>query len=151
MTCTRSCAGAPAPVREKTRMKDWFGMIGHRIELLSGVNFEAMISESGGADPTREGLATVVRMLEQRFEQDVFHARDVGWAMRSAPSDEEDDDAAATPVKPAWTQEEVEQFQDGLQTAMGERKRPAGGVGRRTTGPRGGLGDVCKLWPIGRW
>ena len=47
-------------------------MIGHPIELLSGVNFEAMISESGGADPTREGLATVVRMLEERFEQDVF-------------------------------------------------------------------------------
>ena len=61
-------------------------MIGHPIELLSGVNFEAMISESGGADPTREGLATVVRMLEERFEQDVFHARDVVWAMHPAPS-----------------------------------------------------------------
>ena len=119
------CWKPGVPAREKTRMKDWHRMIGHPIELLSGVNFEAMISESGGADPTREGLATVVRMLEERFEQDVFHARDVVWAMHPAPSNDEDDendDATPTPVKPTWTQDEVERFQDGLQTAMGEKE-----------------------------
>ena len=121
------CWKPGAPAREKTRMKAWYRMIGHPIELLSGVNFEAMISESGGADPTREGLATVVRMLEERFEQDVFYARDVAWAMHHAPSDDEDDDATPTPVKPAWTQDEVEQFQDGLQTAMGEKEETGRG------------------------
>jgi hypothetical protein len=55
-------------------------MIGHRIELLSGVDFESMISESGGVDPMREGLATVVRMLMERFGPYVFYARDVVWA-----------------------------------------------------------------------
>ena len=86
-----------------------------------------MISESGGADPTREGLATVVRMLEERFERDVFYARDVAWAMHPAPSDDEDDDATPTPLKPAWTQDEVEQFQDGLQTAMDEKEETGRG------------------------
>ena len=34
------CWRPGAPVREKTRMKAWHGMIGHPIELLSGVDFE---------------------------------------------------------------------------------------------------------------
>ena len=42
--------------------------------------------------------------------------------MHPAPSDDEDDDATPTPVKPTWTQDEVERFQDGLQTAMGEKE-----------------------------
>ena len=122
------CWKPDAPAREKTRMKAWFGMIGHRIELLSGVNFESMISESGGADPTREGLATAVRMLEERFKRDVFYARDVASAMRSTPSDDDDDaDATPTPLKPAWTQDEVEQFQDGLRTAMDEKEETSRG------------------------
>ena len=124
------CWRPGAPVREKTRMKTWHRMIGHPIELLSGVDFESRISESGGADPTREGLATVVRMLEERFERDVFHARDVAWAMHPAPSDDEDDDAAPTPSKPAWTSEEIEQFQDGLQTAMDKKEETSRGRGQ---------------------
>jgi hypothetical protein len=115
------CWKTGASVREKTRMKAWYRMIGHPIELLSGVNFEAMISDSGSSDPTREGLATVVRMLEGRFERDVFHARDVAGAMmRHTPSD--DDDAASTLLKPAWTSEEIEQFQDGLQAALDKKE-----------------------------
>ena len=115
------CWRPGAPAREKTRMKVWHRMIGHPIELLSGVNFEAMISDSGSSDPTREGLATVVRMLEGRFKRDVFHARDVAGAMmHHAPSD--DDDAASTLLKPAWTSEEIEQFQDGLQTSLDKKE-----------------------------
>ena len=90
-----------------------------------------MISEGGGADPTREGLATVVRMLEERFERNVFYARDVAWAMMHyAPSDDDDDDAAPTPSKPAWTSEEIEQFQDGLQTAMDKKEETSRGRGQ---------------------
>jgi len=121
------CWKPDAPAREKTRMKTWFRMIGHPLELLSGVDFESMISESGGADPTREGLATVVRMLWYRFGRYEFYARDVVWAMYPASSDDEDDDATPTPVKPDWTQEEVEQFRDGLQTAMGEKEETSRG------------------------
>jgi hypothetical protein len=129
------CWRPGAPVREKTRMKAWHGMIGHPIELLSGVDFESRISESGGADPTREGLATAVRMLEQRFKRDAFYARDVASAMRQTPSDG-DADADATPalLKPAWTQDEVEQFQDSLRTAMDEKEETSRG-----------------RWPVDTW
>ena len=116
------CWRPEAPAREKTRMKTWFRMIGHRIELLSGVDFKSMISESGGADPTREGLATVVRMLEERFGRYVFHARDVVLAAHPALPDDEDEATTPTPMKPAWTQEEVERFGDGLQAAMDEKE-----------------------------
>jgi hypothetical protein len=112
------CWKPAAPVREKTRMKSWFRMIGHRIELLSGVDFESMISDSGGADPTREGLATVVHMLDERFGRDVFHADDVVNAAGWTPADK----AAPVLVKPAWTGEEVEQFRDGLRAAMDEKE-----------------------------
>jgi hypothetical protein len=107
------CWKPHAPAREKTRMKTWFRMIGHRIELLSGVDFESMISESGGVDPTREGLATVVRMLIERFDQQVFYARDV-VATCSAPLDKD--------PTPTWESDEVERFRDGLQTAMDEKE-----------------------------
>ena len=80
------CWKPGAPAREKTRMKAWYWMIGHPIELLSGVDFESKISESGGADPTREGLATVVRMLEERFRARCFlrPRRRLGDASRAA-------------------------------------------------------------------
>ena len=129
------CWRPGAPVREKTRMKAWHGMIGHPIELLSGVDFESRISESGGADPTREGLATAVRMLEQRFKRDAFYARDVASAMRQTPSDDDADaDATPTLLKPAWTQDEVEQFQDSLRTAMDEKEETSRG-----------------RWPVDTW
>ena len=38
-----------------------------------------------------------------------------------------DDDATPTLLKPAWTQDEVEQFQDGLQTAMDEKEETSRG------------------------
>ena len=116
------CWRPGAPAREKTRMKDWFGMIGHRIELLSGVNFEAMISESGGADPTREGLATTLRMLEERFGEHVFYARDVARDEEFAPVDDEEAPAAA---KPAWTQDDVERLRDAMQAAMDGKEETA--------------------------
>jgi hypothetical protein len=118
------CWKPAAPTREKTRMKTWFRTIGHRLEVLSGVDFEAMISESGGTDPTREGLATAVRMLEARFGQNVFHARDVVRAMHSAPAEDDDDSA------PAWTGDEVEQFRDGLRMAMDEQEVSGRGRGQ---------------------
>jgi hypothetical protein len=122
------CWKLDVPAREKTRMKAWFRMVGHRLELLSGINFEAMISDSGAIDPTREGLATAVRMLEERFKRDFFYARDVASAMRQATSDDDDDaDATSALLKPAWTQDEVEQFQDGLRTAMDDKEEPSRG------------------------
>ena len=136
------CWRPGAPAREKTRMKAWFGMIGHPIELLSGVDFKSRISESGGADPTREGLATAVRMLEERFKRDAFYARDVARDEAARAGGRRR--GACTALKPAWTQEDVEQFRDAMQTAMDGKKRPAGAVGRRTTGPRNGSGDVCE-------
>jgi hypothetical protein len=118
------CWKPDAPAREKTRMKTWFRMIGHRIELLSGVDFEAMISESGGVDPMREGLVTVVRMLAERFGQNIFHARDVVLAMYSR---DDDDDATPTPRKPTWTGAESEQFRYGLRAAMDEKEETSQG------------------------
>jgi hypothetical protein len=109
------CWKPDVPAREKTRMRAWFRMIGHRLELLSGVNFEAMISESGGTDTTREGLATVVRMLEERFGQRVFYARDVARDEEFAPEDDED---APSPAKPAWAQDDVERLRDAMQAAL---------------------------------
>ena len=47
--------------------------------------------------------------------------------MHPAPPDDEDDDATSTPLKPAWTQEEVEQFRDGLQTAMDAKEETGRG------------------------
>ena len=121
------CWRPRAPAREKTRVKFWHRMIGHPVELLSGVDFESMISESGGVDPTREGLATVVRMLEERFKQDIFYARDVALAMHRGPFDDKDDDATPTAMKPPWTEDEVERFRDGLQTAKGEKDETSRG------------------------
>ena len=89
------CWKPGAPAREKTRMKTWFRMIGHRIELLSGVDFESMISESGGADPTREGLATVVRMLKERFERACFLCPRCRPGCASSPPDDDDDEATS--------------------------------------------------------
>jgi hypothetical protein len=109
------CWKTEAPAREKTRMKTWFRLIGHRIELLSGVSFESMISESGGVDPTREGLATVVRMLMERFDRDVFYARDIVLAMFG------DDNTLG------WISEEVERFRDGLRMAMDEKEETSRG------------------------
>jgi hypothetical protein len=113
------CWKPDAPAREKTRMKTWFRMIGHRIELLSGVDFESMISESGGVDPTREGLATVIRMLMESFGQHVFHARDVARAADFGPVD--NDEA----LKPGWTQEDLERFRDAMQAAMDVKEENA--------------------------
>jgi hypothetical protein len=120
------CWKPAAPAREKTRMKLWFGMVGHRIELLSGVNFESMISESGVADPTREGLATTLRMLQERFGQHVFYARDVARNEEFAPVDDED---ATSPAKPAWTPDDVERLHDAMQAAGDAREE---GVRSRT-------------------
>jgi hypothetical protein len=113
------CWKPVAPAREKTRMKTWFRMIGHRIELLSGVNFESMISESGGADPTREGLATVVRMLWERFGRKVFYTRDV---VRLGAYYEDPDEPGET-KPPEWSAEETERFRDGLLMAMDDKEQ----------------------------
>jgi hypothetical protein len=117
------CVKTGPASREKTRMKKWWRMIGHPIELVTGVDFEAMISESGGIDPIREGRATVVRMLMERFGQSAFYARDVAHASYAAgPDDDAESDAIPPTAKPAWTGEEIERFRDAMQTAMGAKE-----------------------------
>jgi hypothetical protein len=127
------CWKPGAPAREKTRMKDWHRMIGHPIELLSGVDFESMISESGGADPTREGLATTLRMLEERFGDRVFyHGTSPG--MRSSSR-------RTTKKRLHWRSLRGRRTtSNGCETPCRRRrtgrKKAPGAVGCRTTGPR---------------
>ena len=109
---------------------------------------DTMISDSGAIDPTREGLATAVRMLEERFKRDFFYARDVASAMRQATSDNDDDaDATSALLKPAWTQDEVEQFQDGLRTAMDDKEEPS--RGRRSGTSISAIGSLASDRDLG--
>jgi hypothetical protein len=72
------CVPRAQPNRLKTRMKEWWRLVGHPIELITGVDFEQLVAESGAADPLRAARAMVVGALGQRYgvERD-FLAQDV--------------------------------------------------------------------------
>jgi hypothetical protein len=100
------------PNRLKTRTKEWWRLVGHPIELLSGVDFESLIAESGAADPLRTARAFVVGTLGKQYgvERD-FLAQDVMRALLHSPGSEDD----AFEVDPQeWDRATADRFLEAL-------------------------------------
>jgi hypothetical protein len=100
------------PNRLKTRMKDWWRLVGHPIELLAGVDFENLIAESGAANPARAARVFVVGALASLFGvEHEFLAQDVNRALRYS-SDLDDDVTDADSTK--WDDATASRFHEAL-------------------------------------
>jgi hypothetical protein len=102
----------PVVAQGKTRMKEWWRMVGHPLELLAGVDFGGIMTANVTGDPTRVALGIVMRWLVTAFGDKSpsgkrpFTAQDAANGLRqlkepSNPADafkDEDEDAKKPPL-----------------------------------------------------
>jgi hypothetical protein len=82
---TIACAPRPIPAQAKTRFKDWWRMVGHPIELVSGVRFAKLLEANNNLDPEASDVETVLAALRRKFGQKPFRAEQVAAMVRPDP------------------------------------------------------------------
>jgi hypothetical protein len=71
------CLPRPIVAQGETRMKTWWKMVGHPIELVSGVSFKKMIDKTRVEDANVRAVETVLGALLDKFKDKPFTARNV--------------------------------------------------------------------------
>jgi len=88
-----ACVPRPIPAQAETRFKDWWRMVGHPIELVSGVRFAKLLEANNNLDPEASDVETVLAALRRRFGQKPFRAEQVAGMVRPDPGVAFADDA----------------------------------------------------------